>query len=66
MADFECTGMQKMLQQGFSETIRCVLDVFDHDKLQRHYLCNGIQELRKTLTLLLEGHAKCSSTGRVG
>ena len=33
MADFGCTGMQKMLQQGFSETIRCVLDVFDHDKL---------------------------------
>ena len=34
MADFGCTGMQKMLQQGFSETIRCVLDavldVFDH------------------------------------
>ena len=30
MADFGCTGMQKMLQQGFSEAIRCVLDVFDH------------------------------------
>ena len=30
MADFGCTGMQKMLQQGFSETIRCVLDVCDH------------------------------------
>ena len=30
MADFGCTGMQKMLQQGFSERIRCVLDVFDH------------------------------------
>ena len=30
MADFGCTGTQKMLQQGFSETIRCVLDVFDH------------------------------------
>ena len=32
MADFGCIGMQKMLQQGFSETIRCVLDVFDHIK----------------------------------
>ena len=30
MADFGCTGKQIMLQQGFSETIRCVLDVFDH------------------------------------
>ena len=26
MADFGCTGMQKVLQQGFSEIIRCVLD----------------------------------------
>ena len=29
MADFGCTDMQKMLQQGFSERIRGVLDVFD-------------------------------------
>ena len=35
-------------------------------KLWQDYLCNGIQELRKTLALFLEGHAKCSSTGRVG
>ena len=31
MADFGCTGMKKnVARQGFSETIRCVLDVFDH------------------------------------
>ena len=57
---------KKILQQGFSETIRCVLDVFDPAETVATLSLQWYTRTRKTLTLLLEGNAKCSSTGRVG